>query len=121
MAGNIDTMAASLANLKGQYQQIKKRPKSEQGWQALRGSGGYTIQLLGVSNKQSIASFANKHNLDGELAYIETEKDWYILMYGLYGAFSEATTALESLSEELNRNQPWIRSVPAEGILTPFN
>ncbi|MCU7848442.1 MAG: SPOR domain-containing protein [Candidatus Thiodiazotropha sp. (ex Lucinoma kastoroae)] len=124
MAGNIDTMAASLANMKGQYQQIKKRPKSERGWQAFRGSGGYTIQLLGVSNKQAIAFFANKHNLEGELAFIETElngKKWYILMHGIYGTFSEATNVLESLPDELKRNQPWIRSVPAEGILTPFN
>ncbi|MCU7931282.1 MAG: SPOR domain-containing protein [Candidatus Thiodiazotropha sp. (ex Codakia rugifera)] len=124
LVDNIDTMSASLASLKGQYQQIKQQPKSEQGWQALRGGGGYTIQLLGVSNKHAIASFAKKHNLEGELAYIETElngKEWYILMYGIYSAFSEATIALDSLPEELKGNQPWIRSVPEEGILTPFD
>ena len=98
-------------------------PEPEQRWRDLRDAGGYSIQLIGASSREAIQSFARNHKLDGERAYVQAEldgRDWYVFLYGMYGGFSEATEALEALPESLRRYQPWIRSVPTEGDLTPF-
>jgi hypothetical protein len=89
-------------------------------WQALRESGGYTLQLIGVSSRQAILAFAERHGLQGELAYVRTTregKDWYILLRGMYGSYREAAKALQGLPEALKSQQPWIRKMPGSGAI----
>ncbi|MES9950236.1 MAG: SPOR domain-containing protein [Candidatus Thiodiazotropha sp.] len=122
MAAMISRMATTLQGLKSEYQQLEQQPEpvSQDGWQALRSRGGYTIQLIGVSNKESMAAFANKHGLKGELAYVGTEREgsaWYILLHGTYETYTEAANALETLPESLKSQQPWIRRMPDKGTI----
>ncbi|MCG7875523.1 MAG: SPOR domain-containing protein [Candidatus Thiodiazotropha taylori] len=120
MTATINQMATTLQGLKSEYQQLGQQAVSQDGWQALRNRGGYTIQLIGVSNKESIAAFANKHGLQGELAYIGTEREgsaWYILLHGTYDTYTEAANALETLPESLKSQQPWIRKMPDKGTI----
>jgi chromosome segregation ATPase len=93
----------------------------EDSWQALRKRGGYTIQLIGVANKDSISSFATKYGLQGDLAYITTEREgkaWHILLYGMYDSYAEATKALQNLPESLISQQPWARKMPGLGTIS---
>ncbi|MET0002698.1 MAG: SPOR domain-containing protein [Candidatus Thiodiazotropha sp.] len=120
MAAIINQMATTLQGLKSEYQQLEQQPVSQDGWQALRSRGGYTIQLIGVSNQESIAAFADKHGLKRELAYIGTEREgsaWYILLHGTYDTYTEAANALETLPESLKSQQPWIRKMPDKGTI----
>lgn len=122
LSAEVDGLAASLAEIKLQFYAMTL-PEPEQRWWDLRDAGGYSIQLIGASSKEAIQSFARNHKLEGERAYVQAEldgRDWYVFLYGMYGGFSEATEALEALPESLRRYQPWIRSVPTEGDLTPF-
>jgi DamX protein len=96
--------------LKSEHQEkVQELTASRDDWLALRDRGGYTIQLIGVSNKEAIATFTNKHGLQGEMAYITTEHEgrvWYILLYGAYANYTEAVNALQALPEVLKSQQP---------------
>ncbi|MES9970770.1 MAG: SPOR domain-containing protein [Candidatus Thiodiazotropha sp.] len=99
---------------------VQQQPIATDAWQALRNRGGYTIQLIGVSNKPAIAAFAGKHNLQGELAYITTDregKEWHILLHGIYDTYSDAAKALQGLPEGLKSQKPWIRKLPQKGSI----
>jgi chromosome segregation ATPase len=92
---------------------------SQDGWQTLRDRGGYTIQLIGVSNKEAIARFARKYSLQGEVAYVTTEREgraWYVLLHGNYDNYTAALNALQALPEALPQ-QPWVRIMPNEGVI----
>ncbi|MEW8052295.1 MAG: SPOR domain-containing protein [Candidatus Thiodiazotropha sp.] len=120
MTATINRMATTLQGLKGEYRQMEQQPASQDAWQALRSRGGYTVQLIGVSNKESIAAFASKHGLQGELAYISTEREgkaWYILLRGMYDSYAEAANALETFPDSLKSQQPWIRKMPNKGTI----
>jgi len=77
----------------------------------------YSIQLAGSRNLSSLIAFAADQSLQQEAAYFRTTheaRDWYILLYGTYSNFSDASTALESLPSALSRYRPWIRKTPQE-------
>jgi septal ring-binding cell division protein DamX len=102
-------------------QQRQQTKPTEDSWQALRKRGGYTVQLIGVANKDSIPSFAAKYGLQGDLAYITTEREgkaWHILLYGMYDSYTEATKALQDLPESLKSQQPWARKMPSLGTIS---
>jgi DamX protein len=85
--------------------------------------GGYAIQLIGVSNRETLLSFARKHGLEGDLAYIRTEldgHDWYVLLYGMFDGLREAKEAFQALPESLQLQRPWIRTVTSKDDLIPF-
>jgi septal ring-binding cell division protein DamX len=102
-------------------QQLQQPKTLQDSWQALRNRGGYTIQLIGVTNKESIPAFTAKHGLRGELAYITTERDgkaWHILLLGMYDSYTEATKALQDLPDSLKPQQPWARKMPSQGTIS---
>jgi chromosome segregation ATPase len=115
--GQIDELQA-----KQPVQELVQQPVTLQmRWQALRERGGYTIQLVAVSNQDSIAGFAAKHQLQGDLAYITTNREgraWHILLYGMYESYAEASQALQRLPDSLKSQQPWARKMPGEGSIS---
>ena len=42
---------------------------------------------------------------------IYRNKDWYVLVYGIYSSRIEAQAALKEMPAELNNIKPWIRSI----------
>jgi hypothetical protein len=103
-----------------QQQPLEKPEPAQVRWQALRDRGGYTIQLVGVSKQDSITGFAAKHGLRGDLAYISTEREgrsWYILMFGMYESYTEASQALQGLPDSVRAQQPWVRKMPGKGSI----
>jgi DamX protein len=73
----------------------------------------YTIQLSGAYKEQQLKELLNKYKLEGEIATFKSvykNKDWYILIYGVYSDAQQAQQALKKLPVNLRKkNQPWVR------------
>lgn len=77
----------------------------------------YTIQLAGSRNKSALNAFASSQPLEREVAYYRTVhegREWYVLLYGRFSSFGDASKALESLPSSLIHYRPWLRRIPSE-------
>lgn len=75
---------------------------------------GYTMQLLGSRNVDSILTTMNKRPNDKNLLYFEkTHKGapWYVLIYGNYPDKEAADRAAANLPKALGNLKPWVRSI----------
>lgn len=96
------------------------RNDSTADWQAAADAHLYAIQLAGSRNESSLVAFASAQSLKRDTAYFRTVhegRDWYILLYGPYSGFREASNTLKNLPSPLNRYNPWIRRIPSEAEL----
>lgn len=76
------------------------------------GSGEYTLQLLGVSNRKAAADFvAAQPNRDDLLLFRSTRqgKDWFVVVVGRYQNSGEARAAVAGLPEVQSKGGPWPR------------
>ncbi len=74
----------------------------------------YTVQILGMHNKNKLKTFVNDAKLQGRVRYCRGEhqgKAWYILVYGDYATREEAQKVIAGLPEEVKKQKPWVRSV----------
>ncbi|MBE9562925.1 MAG: AAA family ATPase [Proteobacteria bacterium] len=82
-------------------------------WLKEQNSKHYTLQVLGAYDKTVLNKFIEKHELS-DIAMYKTSfqgRSWYVLLYGNYSNYSQATTALAQLSEPLREStKPWIRT-----------
>ncbi|MDM8566273.1 AAA family ATPase [Candidatus Halobeggiatoa sp. HSG11] len=82
-------------------------------WLKKQNSKHYTLQVLGAYDKTVLHKFSEQHKLDN-IAMYKTYfqgKSWYVLLYGNYPSYSQATTALAKLPEPLRKStKPWIRT-----------
>ena len=83
-------------------------------WLLSQDADSYTIQIIGVSNEQSMLDFINRNKLlkQNEIAYYESTyngKPWYQALFGLYPTKQEARRAADKLPEDIRRAGPWIR------------
>jgi DamX protein len=74
----------------------------------------YTLQVLGAHDIITLKQFLARSLLEvDKVAVLKTiyqNKEWYILLYGVYADRSEATMALEALPVSLRQDtQPWAR------------
>jgi DamX protein len=74
----------------------------------------YTIQVLGAHDPSTLKTFLRHHSLKN-IALFKTEyrqRDWYVLLYGVYPDQSQAMLALQSLDMDLRQaTRPWPRSM----------
>jgi len=74
----------------------------------------YTIQLLGAYETNRLDKFSALYSLS-QLAVFKTRyqnRDWYVLITGIYPNREQAQKALDSLPQQLKQEtQPWIRKV----------
>jgi DamX protein len=87
------------ANLKGEA------------WLRQQNPNAYTIQILGVHDRLILKKFLDKHSNEN-LATFKTRhrnKDWYVVVYGVYPTRSQAKQALAKLPASLQENEPWLR------------
>lgn len=85
-------------------------------WLLAQDPAGYTIQLLGVRNEQSLLAFIADHQLggSGQVAYYRSRFRggiWYPLVYGAYPTLNEARQAITGLPESIRDMSPWIRKM----------
>jgi DamX protein len=83
-------------------------------WLATQPANHYTIQLLGVSNREALQRFAARHSLPEPAVMLESERSgeaWWILVAGVYPDAESARAAIRALPPELRATAPWIRRV----------
>lgn len=87
---------------------------AESAWLLSADPGHYTLQLLGSSRASLAHQFIAAHGLRGKIAVVKTlrnGKEWYVLLYGVYGTKREALAALAALPAPLKTASPWLRSI----------
>ncbi len=83
-------------------------------WLSVQDPNSYTLQILGTHELINLQNFTKKHSNITEFAMFKTiyrNKDWYVLVYGIYSTRSEAQVALKEMPAELKNIKPWIRSL----------
>ena len=96
----------------------KKTNLRREAWLLAQNPAGYTIQLLGVRNEQSLLAFAADHRLDstGQAAYYRSRFRggiWFPLVYGAYPTVDAARRAIAGLPQQIRKTSPWIRKMSA--------
>lgn len=83
-------------------------------WLLSQNSNSYTLQILGTHELVNLQNFIKQYSHITELAMFKTtyrNKDWYVLVYGIYSTRSEAQAAVKQMPEEFQNTKPWIRSI----------
>jgi DamX protein len=83
-------------------------------WLRYQNPGAYTIQVLGAHDQETLKKFLSQQPLE-DVAMFKTlyhDKDWYVLVHGIYSSRSAALAALEKLPVSLRQStQPWARTL----------
>ena len=91
-------------------------PLNGHDWLFAQNPEHYSIQLVGVYQKQHLVSYINRNShvlSDQPIAFNEGKlglRSWYNLFYGHYATREQAEAALETLPLRLQTNSPYIRS-----------
>jgi septal ring-binding cell division protein DamX/type II secretory pathway predicted ATPase ExeA len=84
------------------------------GWLATASDARYTLQLLGVRNRASIARLVEQQADPSQFGILPTQLDgrpWYVLVYGLYPDSATARSDIPNLPENFSDQSPWARNV----------
>lgn len=80
-------------------------------WLFKQPSKKYTLQLIALSNRQSLAALMKKHSsLRQHFKYIKTnsgQKEKYILLYGSFNSYASASSAMRKLPKQFRKS--WVR------------
>jgi DamX protein len=83
-------------------------------WLRYQNPNAYTIQVLGAHDQETLKKFLAQHPL-ADVAMFKTsyhDKNWYVLVHGIYSNRSTALAALEKLPVSLRQStQPWARTL----------
>ncbi len=83
-------------------------------WLRSQNPHAYTIQVLGAHDPVTLKEFLNQYPLK-DIAIFKTiyrEREWYVLVQGIYPDRPTALIALEKLPQTLRQNtQPWVRNL----------
>lgn len=74
----------------------------------------YTLQLISLTNEETVARYIRDHGLGEQAGYIKVVIDAttrYNAFYGLYDSHQAALAAIEALPEAVKRDQPWVRNL----------
>ncbi len=74
----------------------------------------YTVQLLGAYDQKDVSRYIQNHRLQGKVATYRTirnGRDWYVVVYGLYGSYKQAETGIKALPAVIQAQRPWINKV----------
>jgi septal ring-binding cell division protein DamX len=83
-------------------------------WLATANDTRYTLQLLGVRNRASIASLVGQQTDPSQFGILPTQLDgrpWYVLVYGLYPDSATARADIPNLPGDFSGQSPWARNV----------
>ncbi len=115
----------SLEEQLSQYPAATVAIQSPEGKQWLKAQqlGLYTLQMLGVHKRESLARFIRQQGIEADSAIYHTQRQgqkWYVLFYGTYESITEARNAAKSLPRALADQKPWVRKIPKTGGLFPL-
>ncbi|MBA1444502.1 MAG: SPOR domain-containing protein [Chromatiales bacterium] len=92
-------------------------------WIKAQQLGQYTLQVVGVHKRESLARFVRQQGIEADSAIYHTEhqgQKWYVLFYGNYETLEQAKAATRQLPADLAAYKPWIRRIPEAGGLFPL-
>ncbi len=81
----------------------------------LQPDSNYVIQIIGLSNEQSVKLFISDNNLS-EARYYRSylnSKPWFIIITGNFDTIKDASAARSQLPELLLNNGPWLKQLKA--------
>ncbi|MCP4041620.1 MAG: AAA family ATPase, partial [Gammaproteobacteria bacterium] len=84
------------------------------GWLLRQKPGYYTIQLIGTHDRSAAMEFIRTHRLQRKASWFHTihaDKDWYVVVLGVYKSRKSALKAIRSLPTPLRRHGPWARTI----------
>lgn len=87
-------------------------PVHDANWLLGQSEDAFTIQLVGTHSAQNLTRFIRNQGLRKGLAHYTVErknKDWFVLVYGVYADREAAVAARKQLPEKVRANNPWIR------------
>lgn len=85
-------------------------------WLRKQAPANWTLQLLGARDTITLLKFAREHKLGDDSAWYETKlngKPWFVMVHRIYTNADIARKGLDSLSPDLQRGQPWVKSLSA--------
>lgn len=73
----------------------------------------FTLQLIGSYKISDLTDFVQKQHLQQTYIFhtFYLDKDWYVLVYGIYVTEEQALQAIQLLSPEVQQVKPWVRSI----------
>ncbi|MCG8315601.1 MAG: AAA family ATPase [Pseudomonadales bacterium] len=74
----------------------------------------FTLQMLGAREEASVQKFLARYPSLKDIAYYQTvhrDKDWYVVVYGLFSSKEGAKSELSKLPKSLRDSKPWPRSI----------
>lgn len=97
---------------------VNKESKSENAnkasyssdWILKQDPNAYTIQIVASPNENNLLDFAKKNSLKEDTAYYKksaANKNWFVLVHGIYSTRDEALQNIENLSATLKKNTPY--------------
>lgn len=108
-----EMLAADIADNKVQALKSGEKIYREK-WLLSQKASHYTLQIVGVSNEESLYKFVEKHKLIGKCAYFHTRyrnADWYPLLYGVFPSYKKASSEIKKLPREIRLSSPWVRRI----------
>ncbi len=79
-------------------------------WILNQDPNAYTIQIVASPSKENLLAFIAKNALTNNTAYYQkfsSDKDWYVLVHGIYPSRDEALEGIQQLSDSLKKNSPY--------------
>ncbi len=109
-----DSETASITEEIPEKEMIRGKSVYREKWLLSQNASHYTIQILGVHDERRLVHFIEKDltATQTNLAYYQTRhkgKEWYPLLYGVYGSQKEASSAMQQLPPRIQEASPWIR------------
>nr|VFJ60531.1 MAG: outer membrane protein [Candidatus Kentron sp. FM]VFJ61922.1 MAG: outer membrane protein [Candidatus Kentron sp. FM]VFK10906.1 MAG: outer membrane protein [Candidatus Kentron sp. FM] len=95
------------------------RPVHTIAWLREQNPNHHTIQLLGTRSQKAMWKFIEKHQLEKQeanarVAWFKTShqnKDWFIIVYGVYPTREAARAEIQTLPEALRRLEPFRKNI----------
>ena len=91
-------------------QAIQKTIPFPPDWLLKQDPNAYTVQIVASPSQENLFAFTEKYFEDQQTAYYvksRQEKQWYILVYGVFTSREEALAAIEKLPSEVQKNKPY--------------
>ena len=94
--------------------QLNKMKLRDASWLLKQKSTGWTLQLLGAREPETLLSFSRQHQLGNAAIWYKTwlkGQPYYVLIYGNYTSRDNARIAISKLPEKLQAIKPWVKSI----------
>lgn len=101
---------ASVVNVDDELAALLESPT----WILVQDESLYTVQMSASRDLASVQNFLRRNPLSGPNSIFSFERDgdvWFALVHGIFPTIADAQRAVEQMSDDARRDEPWIRSI----------